>query len=298
MRLVLTASLLLFAALQQQPNPHIRTGKPTVHEGDAKGEADDEQQELKDKPAITIQECERCAIIEKCVGCSAVGDPHAEASKTDSYDPRHDSLYRAYLGFTIFGVVVALGGILAIYKQTSATKDAAVATQISAEAALRSAQATERSVKLQENTQRQWVDLRGWQVHRIGTTDPLEIEFRVANPTGLPLTLHGIVVTVNGKRIDENAPIVLITPNDPFPHGIAVSLSTEQEELYARNALSFEIECTVLFADSHNIHWGQNIGCRLLCGKTGKPTIAITKNKLYESGVPGERGSREVELPK
>jgi len=46
MRLVLTASLLLFAALQQQPNPPIRTGKPTVHEGDAKGEADDEQQEL------------------------------------------------------------------------------------------------------------------------------------------------------------------------------------------------------------------------------------------------------------
>jgi hypothetical protein len=172
------------------------------------------------------------------------------------------------------------------------------AAKESANAAKLSAAAMERSVRLQENTQRQWVDLREWRAYRISITDPLEIDFQITNPTSLPFILHAIVVTVDGKRIDEPIPMALITPNDPIPHSFGVSLSAEQQELYSRNALAFEIECTVLFADSNNLHWGQTLGCRLLCGKSGSSIITVTSHRLYESGVPGERGSRDVELPK
>jgi hypothetical protein len=180
---------------------------------------------------------------------------------------------------------------------TLAGANASAAKQ-SADAALQLAQATKRSVKLQENTQRQWVDLRDWHVYRFNATDPLDFGFNIANPTNLPLTLHGVVTEVDGKRIDEETPIMLITPNDPFPHSIGTSLTPEQEALYTRDALHFEIDCKIMFADSHNIHWIQEIGTRLLCGRAGKPIVAVRTNRLYESGVPGERGSRDVELPK
>jgi hypothetical protein len=91
---------------------------------------------------------------------------------------------------------------------------------------------------------------------------------------------------------------MLLTPNDPFPHSIGVLLNPEQNVLYERDALHFEVDCAIMFADSHNIHWIQEIGIRLLCGRSGNPITAVRKHKLYESGVPSERGSREVELPK
>jgi hypothetical protein len=296
MRYFVFAALLLFAA-QQQPNPQVGSKEGSVAKGNTHSEADGKQQELKRNPSIPIQECDKCAVIEKCVGCIAEKEPDAKSKQYDRYDPRKDTLYRAYLGFTIFGVFVAIGGIAAIYQQTRATRKAAEATQQSAEATLRSAKATERSVKLQENTQRQWIELRAWYVNRIEPTAPLDVGFEIVNPTSLPLTLHGVITVVDGKRIDEEAPVMLVTPNDPFLHSIGVPLSVEQEQLYAKNALSFQIECTIFFADSHNIHWRQEIGSKLLCGRANKPIVTVTKNNLSESGVPGERGSREVELP-
>ena len=42
-------------------------------------------------------------------------------------DPKQDFLYRAYLGFTILGVVVGLAGLYIIYGQTKSTATAATA---------------------------------------------------------------------------------------------------------------------------------------------------------------------------
>jgi len=287
MRLSVLTALLLFTAIQQ-PNPHVLPHEPSIREGDAKSETDGKQQELKEKPAITIQECEHCTIIEKCVGCSAEEKPYAQRQQSDSYDAGKDTLYRVYLWFTIIGILVALGGVLAIYKQTKATKKAADAT-------LRSAKAAERSVKLQENTQRQWIKLEDWHAFRINPTDPLEVAFDVINPTTLPLTLHGIITKINGKPAEDEVPIKVLTPSYPFKHSVGVPLDKEQESLYARDALDLNIECTVLFADCHGIHWCHEFGRMLHCRHTGS-FVTDTKETLTESGVPGERGARDVEL--
>lgn len=173
------------------------------------------------------------------------------------------------------------GGIYAIYRQTEATA--------------RSAEAAERSVKLQENTQRQWINLEDWNVFRINPNDPLEIEFKIVNPTSLPLTLHAAIISVDDRRIPDSGVMTLLTPSNPFLHGFGLTLNPDQEALYARNALSLGIHCTVLFADSHNIHWRQEFGRMLGCGRGARPIVTDTQNTLEESGVPGNRGSREVE---
>ncbi|HYL85168.1 MAG TPA: hypothetical protein VE263_13105, partial [Candidatus Angelobacter sp.] len=155
--------------------------------------------------------------------------PAHPSQNGEQYDPRKDSLYRWYMRGTIFGAVGTVIGIgVLIYQSIQIRK--------STDASLRSTKATERSVKLQEDTQRQWVDLSDWQVFRINPTDPLEIQFNVANGTNLPLMLHGIDMTVDGKRINEDSPIMLVTPKDPIPHGIGIPLSTDQEALFERNA--------------------------------------------------------------
>jgi hypothetical protein len=242
--------------------------------------------------------CDLCTIIAKCVGCSTEQDPSAQSHQYDAYNAKNDTLYRAYLWATIIGVVVALSGIFAIYRQTKATAQAAQATKESAEATLRSAKAAERSVKLTENTQRQWVNLEDWAAFKIKPTDTgLELGFNVVNPTTLPLTLHTIITRINGKPTESEGPVTLITPSNPLIHGFRVPLTKEQESLYANNVLSLDIVGTILFADSHGIHWSQEFGRMLLCGSNLKTIITDTKNTLQESGVPGERGSRDAELP-
>lgn len=287
MRLFATAFLLLFTYAIQQSKPDVRSKEAGVQKRSAQEEADDAEQ-YPERNVPTVRECRDCFNVQT---------PNSSHNQSDAYNAKTDTLYRVYLWFTIIGVPLAGFGIFAIYKQTTATKDAAEATRVSAEATLRSAEAAERSVKLQENTQRQWVNLETWQAFRINPTDPLEVGFNVINPTSLPLTLHRVITTVNGKATEEEVPIGILAPSNPLVHSVGVTLAKEQESLYARNALALDIECTILFADSHGIHWRQEFGRRFLCGHTTKGIVTDTKNTLHESGVRGERGSREAELP-
>jgi hypothetical protein len=189
-------------------------------------------------------------------------------------------------------ILVFITGLYAILTWRMAR---AVAHQT--EATARSAKAAERSVRLQENTQRQWLNLENWEVFRINPADPLEIQVEIVNPTSLPLTLHITIVAVDGKGIEGSTPITLLTPSNPFIHSFGICLNSSQEALYSRNALSFNVECSICFADSHGIHWRQDFGRMLGCGHNMKPIVTDTKNALEESGVPGNRGSREVQLP-
>jgi hypothetical protein len=117
----------------------------------------------------------------------------------------------------------------------------------------------------------------------------LELTFQIANPTSLPLTLHGIITKVDGKDATGlERPITLLTPSNPFLESVGIALDDEQERLYAGDALSLKIECTVLFADSHGIHWSQEFGRRVLCTHTGNIVTDI-KNTLQESGIPRDK---------
>lgn len=270
------AMLLLFAAFQQQPKPHVTTSKSSVQERNAQVEAGQKQEKLSDQHPSG-----------KSVGRADKSNPYTPQAKPDAYDPRQDTLYRAYLWATMVGVALALGGIFAIYRQTKATQD--------------SAKATLRSVRLQEDAQRQWLNLEDWQFSIFDIeSNSLEASVGVANHTRLPLTIHGVIIFINGTRANSTASRGLLSPDNPSICRFSVSLDPEQQTRYSEGTLWLTIGCSVLFADCHGIHWQQEFERQIRCDPaTRRPTgtdILDTKNTLSESGIPGERGSREVEL--
>jgi hypothetical protein len=183
-------------------------------------------------------------------------------------------------------------------EQLELAKENAATGKQSADAAQVSAHVAQNALRLRELEQKQWVNVEDWRAFRLSATDPLEIFFNVVNPTSLPLTLHGVITKINGKPMDDEVPIGLLAPSNPFIHSVGLLLNEEQESLYTRDALGLDIECQVLFADAHGIHWCQEFGRRVLFGRGIKGIVTDTNNTLHESGVPGERGSRDVEFPK
>lgn len=92
------------------------------------------------------------------------------------------------------GVIVALSTLKHIEGQTKATEDAAVATQKSATAMLK-------SVELQEVGLRQWVEIADWEnvtrhLQPNVKNATIVIRFKVGNTTKFPITLR----TVESKR--------------------------------------------------------------------------------------------------
>jgi hypothetical protein len=256
------------------------------------------QETQRAKNKTQVEQPQASSVPEPAVQQIPSQKPDAQTKQPDPYDPRNDCLYRLYLVFTIVGVCVALGGVYAIYKQTKATAQAAKATA-------RSAEAAERSVTLQEIAQKQWVNLEEWQVDHYNKEvvgHDLEISFQIANHTKVPLTLHAALMTIDAGERKDVGQVTLIAPGNPFVTSDGIVMNAEQKSLWNRQALGFKIEVTVLFSDSHGIHWQQDFGRMLFCEAPlpQHPNRAVliitdTKNTLRESGVPGERGSREVE---
>jgi hypothetical protein len=121
--------LVLLLATPYQTQPHISTKQPAIQKGDAQSEAADKQQQ---SPNVSIDECNGCFEVEK---------PHTKAEKKDTYNAREDTLYRAYLLFTVLGVFGGLFGLRVIYKQSKANEIAAFAAKASADALVASERA-------------------------------------------------------------------------------------------------------------------------------------------------------------
>jgi len=168
---------------------------------------------------------------------SAVHQPQTKNETTNAYDASKDCLYRLYLLATIAGVLVACGGIYAIWKQTEATKQ--------------SAKAAEDSVKLQQSSQRQWVNLEKWDVSKVNTSRTLlAIHFEIVNRTTVPLTLHYVITKTADGKTNTSVPASLLTPNNPCVSGAACEVTENQMDLFDQNKLVLQIECVVLFADA------------------------------------------------
>jgi len=270
MRIFAAIFLLLFVCSAQQPNPDAHPAKTSVNKRDAQRETQNEEK----RPQQGATERLRPVTIEQ---------PNAEAKQANPYDARHDPLYRAYLWFTIFGVLVGLLGVGAIYWQTRATTEAARATA-------RSAQAAEDSVALQQIAQKQWVNLEHWRAFKVPAADNrtvLRIDFQIVNPTHVPLTHHLTRMSVGGPQ-QTVSHVTLIAPSNPYIASIGIELEAEQKEFYERGAFVLQFECTVFFADAVGTHWQQDFVRMLAIGPKGIDMISDTKNILRESTVPPE----------
>ena len=148
---------------------------------------------------------------------AATHQPQTKDETANLYDAGKDCLYRLYLLATIAGVLVALGGIYAIWKQTEATAQAT-------DAAARSAKAAEDSVKLQQSAQRQWVNLEKWNVSKVNTSRTLlAITFEIVNPTKVPLTLHYVITKTADRKTNTSIPASFSLPKT---HASLVLLTT------------------------------------------------------------------------
>jgi hypothetical protein len=118
MRLLVSVFLLLIASFYQQSKPSTPTTKAGIQERNAQTKAD----HVDEDPAATS------------VGPSPKQTPHTNAKQGDPYDPRNDSAYRAYLWFTIAGVIGGLCGIGVLIRQSSLLRESVNAAHKSADA--------------------------------------------------------------------------------------------------------------------------------------------------------------------
>jgi hypothetical protein len=108
MRLLLIFLLLIPETLQQ-PKPNTTPAKTAISEGD------DEKKTNNEKTIAPDGVTSNCVAVEKQT---------AKPEQAQSYDARRDTLYRAYLWFTIIGVPLALIGICVLYSQGRVIKNA------------------------------------------------------------------------------------------------------------------------------------------------------------------------------
>jgi len=122
----------------------------------------------------------------------------------------------------IWGTIIAIRTLNTIKEQTQATRIAA--------------EATEKSVRLQEVNLRQWVTIENW--CSVGVWIPeggalsLHVQFDVVNPTNLPLTLDSVFImfachggTDQGSKIGRKN---LVPPGKGHPVVTSIKITEEQ----------------------------------------------------------------------
>jgi hypothetical protein len=101
--------LLLIPGTLQQPKPNTVPAKTAISKGN------DEKKTSNEKTVAPDGALSNCAAVEK---------PPTKPEQAQSYDAGHDTLYRAYLWFTIIGVPLAFVGICVLYRQGRVIKNA------------------------------------------------------------------------------------------------------------------------------------------------------------------------------
>jgi hypothetical protein len=193
--------------------------------------------------------------------------PEAQSSKTSSYDPTKDYLYRAYLAATIIGVIGAFLGIAAIYHQTRETA--------------RSARAAEESIALQKVAQKQWVNISRWSINKTPDRDWVEIGCLISNPTHVPLTLNSITAQVGGEPPSKQFMPQIIAPENPIFMSFTRDLDEGDLIEISHGRLPIMVEVSVYFTDCFGDSWQQTFG-RILSGGLGTVRATETKNQLIQ----------------
>ena len=181
-----------------------------------------------------------------------------------AYDPAKDMLYRAYLLFTIIGVLIALGGIGFLWRQN---------------------RHLERQIGIQQRSSRQWVNVTDWQQQTVSDRpNTIEIDFQVKNPTSIPLRLDMVMSKTSGQSNDSGV-VTFLAPDNPFPRELYVTLNTEQLTLYEQSKLVLDTEVSVFFTDAFDNQWNQIFQRILVCGRYENYIyVRESRTQMHRSG--------------
>jgi hypothetical protein len=252
MRFIVIALVLLTYASAQQSKPSVRSKDASIEKRNSQQKTGAVQQDPANNPA---------ALIGSCLGCFAEQNPDAENKQTEPYNAKTDTLYRIYLGATIAGVLFALGGILMIYRQTSAIKESTKATQY--------------AVELQQVALRQWVNTRNWASHIFSAgehPERLRIGVDIVNPTRAPITILWIrIITPRGNMSAGGFPQnAMLLPDNPHRREFEVEMTpAERNSFLSIEGLALPLNGSICYADSLGDKWEQQFQLILQCGLTG-----------------------------
>jgi len=115
-RLLVAVFLLLFQGAAQQANPSTPATESSVQKRNAQQGHSNADKKDADTSTTTIRSLDKT-------------QPNPCHCPNDSYNAGKDTAYRAYLWFTIIGVIGAWCGIVVLYLQTRATQEAAIAAK-------------------------------------------------------------------------------------------------------------------------------------------------------------------------
>jgi hypothetical protein len=192
------------------------------------------------------------------------------------YDPTKDVLYRAYLLFTIIGVLIALGGIGVLWWQTGQIR-----TQT---------EHLQKQISIQQRSSRQWVNVTDWhQQAVVARPNTIEIAFQIKNPTSIPLRLDIVMSKASGQSNDSGL-VTFLAPDNPFPHELYVTLTTEQLTHYEQGKLVLDTEISVFFTDAFDNQWNQTFQRILVCGRYENYIyVRESRTRMHRSGPNGPR---------
>jgi hypothetical protein len=170
------------------------------------------------------------------------------------------------------GVRLAYKTLRAIEKQTKATEDAAIATQIAADA-------TKRSVELQEVLNRQWIDIEDEKAEESvrygpsGRETSVVISFAIVNNTKMPLTLRSVRFQIGKQHASSRTLEHSLAPDNGYPVDFPVPLnSAELLTRYSKHELVLVITGWVGYTDAFEKSREQPFGFTCRCGS---PSYAV-----------------------
>lgn len=136
----------------------------------------------------------------------------------------------------------------------------------------KSAEATQRSVELQEVLNQQWLEFENWKIMDGGTEAEIGtvilISFDIVNPTKMPLTISGYSVSVKGQ--DTSVQFArTIAPAKSYSVKLDRLLEGKESEDYNAGKLILPLTCSVPYIDAFTKPQQAESDFCFLCGPHG-----------------------------
>lgn len=135
----------------------------------------------------------------------------------------------------------------------------------------RSTVATEKSVRLQEIIQQQWIQISGWRIEDRNSVDETPPRFTIvmdiSNPTSAPLTLQSVSMRGAGKSVGVGMGIQnILAPKESFKFGYTAVLKPEEVPLYSASNLVLVLKGSIFYVDAFGNRKEQPFSQSCICG--------------------------------
>lgn len=135
----------------------------------------------------------------------------------------------------------------------------------------RSTAASEKSVRLQEIFQQQWVQVSGWRIEDRSSYDEIPPRFTIvmdiSNATAAPLTLQSVSMRGAGKSVGVSLGIQnVLAPKESFKFGYKTVLKPEEVDSYISSELVLVLKGSIFYVDAFGNRKEQPFNQSCVCG--------------------------------